>query len=523
MNKPVFLRSNHLYVFGLIVLATGMPLSLFLMSISQFILAGSFFLEGNFVAKFKRFFQNKAALILSGIWLMHIFGLLWTSDLAQGWNDIRIKLPLLVLTVIVSGSDPLSKKQFHLVLGFFIAAVFAGSMVSMGVLVGVIHHPVYDIRDVFIFKISHIRFALFTCISIFSLLYYSFSKKENANRIVKALFLAFAIWFFIFLFIVESLTGLSIALVTGILLLIFFGWKKQTSTGKIIFISIALIIPVSVFIMLRELYGEYDSARLVSIDMNAKTEQGNAYTFNNDNPEMENGFPAYIYMCDVELRRSWKRRSEMNFDSLDRKGQLLRFTLMRFLASKGLRKDSASMTHLSDEEIRSVENGIPNVNYQSPSLKARLMQVAWEYDHYKSGDPTGHSVLQRLESWKAASGIIREHALLGVGTGDLPKAFFDQYTITKSKLDPSHYLRSHNQYLAITVAFGIAGLAYFLFALFYPVFNSRNRNYFYLVFFLTALISMLTEDTLETQAGATFFAFFNAFFLFAKPKEEKEI
>jgi hypothetical protein len=66
MEKPLFLRSNYLYVFGLIVLATGLPVSLFLISISQFILAGSFFLEGNVTEKFKRFLNNKAAVLIAG-------------------------------------------------------------------------------------------------------------------------------------------------------------------------------------------------------------------------------------------------------------------------------------------------------------------------------------------------------------------------------------------------------------------------------------------------------------------------
>jgi hypothetical protein len=36
------------------------------------------------------------------------------------------------------------------------------------------------------------------------------------------------------------------------------------------------------------------------------------------------------------------------------------------------------------------------------------------------------------------------------------------------------------------------------------------------VFFIIIFMSMLTEDTLETQAGATFFAFFNALLLFGR-------
>jgi hypothetical protein len=39
------------------------------------------------------------------------------------------------------------------------------------------------------------------------------------------------------------------------------------------------------------------------------------------------------------------------------------------------------------------------------------------------------------------------------------------------------------------------------------------------VFWMIAMISFLTEDTLETQAGATFFSLFNSVFLFARPQE----
>jgi hypothetical protein len=519
MNKPTFLRSNHLYMAGLVILVTGLPLSLFLMSISQFVLAGAFFLEGNPIEKFKRFFRNKAAMLIAGIWLLHVIGLLWTTDLAQGWNDIRIKLPLLVLTVIISGSEPLSEKQFRVVLTCFIGAVFIGTLISMAVLTGIIRRDVTDIRDVFIFKISHIRFALFTCISIFSLLYFVFSRHEKLNTPLKALCICLATWFFIFLFAVESLTGLSVSVTILTLLLLCLAWKRQSHTGKTILLSVAALIPALVFYSLYSIYREYSSARLITIDLNAKTAQGNSYTFNLDNPEMENGFPAYVYMCDTELRRSWNRRSAISFDSLDGKGQKLKYTLIRFLASKGLRKDSVAMTHLSDEEIRSIESGIPNVSYQSASLKARLMQVAWEYDQFlKGGDPSGHSLMQRMESWKAAVGVIKANLLFGVGTGDAPAAVHGQYALMNSRLSPSHYLRAHNQYLSIAVAFGIAGLAFFLFAFCYPLFSGGKRNYFYVVFFLTVILSMLTEDTLETQPGATFFAFFNALFLFARPR-----
>ena len=40
-----------------------------------------------------------------------------------------------------------------------------------------------------------------------------------------------------------------------------------------------------------------------------------------------------------------------------------------------------------------------------------------------------------------------------------------------------------------------------------------------MTFFIIAIVSFFAEDTLETQAGVTFYAFINSFLLFAKEKK----
>jgi len=274
MNKPLFLRSNYLYVFGLIVLVTGLPLSLFLISLSQFILAGSFFLEGNFTHKFKRFFHNKAAMLVAGIWLMHLIGQLWTTNLAQGWNDIRIKLPLLVLTIIIAGSEPLSRKQFFIVLSAFTGAVLIGTLVSMAVLTGIIEREVIDIRDIFIFKISHIRFGLFTCIAIFTLVYFTFSKNISLKPVYRIITVMLALWLFIFIFLVEALTGFIITFFISFLMLFYWAWKKQRLPGRLILVVAAVLILVIFFMALDAVYEKNYSPRNETIDWNARTAQG---------------------------------------------------------------------------------------------------------------------------------------------------------------------------------------------------------------------------------------------------------
>jgi hypothetical protein len=522
MAKLLPLKSNSLYLFGLILLACAMPLSMFMMSVAQFILAGAFLLEGNAIEKFKRFFRNTPSLIIVGILLLHVIGMLWTSNTAEGWKDIRVKLPLLSLTLMIAGSEPLRKKQFQWVIGFFIAAVFAGTMVSMAVLTGIIHREVNDIRDIFIFHISHIRFALFTCISIFSLLYFLMYEKQNT--FLKLLMIGCTVWLFLFLFIMESVTGIAISIVVMVFILIERGLKAKKRSSKIILILLAFSMPTSIYLIVKKISHTYYAAKNIPIDVNAKTSEGNSYVFNLEESQRENGYLIWVYVNEDEMRKAWNERSEYKYDSLDQRKQWIKYTLIRFLSSKGFRKDGETVRNLTQEEVRSVEKGIANVNYQNvSSIRARVLQIVWEYDQFlQGGDASGHSVIQRLEFWKAARGIIKENLIVGVGTGDMPQAYRKQYRVMNTQLDERHRLRAHNQYLAITAAFGMVGLVYFIFALIAPMVLTRKyRDYFYVTFFLIALLSMITEDTLETQAGATFFAFFNALFLFGKNDSEK--
>jgi O-antigen ligase len=130
-------------------------------------------------------------------------------------------------------------------------------------------------------------------------------------------------------------------------------------------------------------------------------------------------------------------------------------------------------------------------------------------------------MIQRFEYWRTSLLIIKQHPLIGVGTGDLPMVFEKQYDAMHSELVPQYRLRSHNQYLSITVGFGILGLAWFLLVMIYPAIKSRSfSNYFYVIFWIIFMISMLTEDTIENQEGVTFFALFTAMLIFGREKTE---
>jgi O-antigen ligase len=141
----------------------------------------------------------------------------------------------------------------------------------------------------------------------------------------------------------------------------------------------------------------------------------------------------------------------------------------------------------------------------------RVKGFLTEYQDYKHGaNPSGKTMLMRFEFWKAAIYIIKRNVWFGVGTGDAQAAFHKAYYRTGTKLSHEWRLRSHNQFLAITVSFGMFGLALFIFSLVYPAFVVRNKlSGLYFIFLFIVVISFMTEDTLESQSGVSFFAYFN--------------
>lgn len=504
--------SRQIYLSGIFLLVIALPLSMFLMSLSQFILLGAWILEGNIKEKLKRAFTYPVFLVLAGVFVLHLIGLIYTTDLDYALRDIRIKLPLLLLPLIFISSKPLEQKFFHLTLKLFIAAVIASSLISILVYSGIIHRELHDIRNISIF-ISHIRLALLVCVSVACCLYFYRISNSLKSQI---LFIIIIIYQTAFLVLLESLTGLSVL----ICLLIFSAYSCFNKESPLL-IRIGLILFLLVVLFASFKFYKYvfvDSLKQISINYDLLPEYtalGNQYSHDTVSKDLENGHLVWIMVCEKELDSAWNIRSNIPYSGKDRRGQNIKYTLIRFLASKNLSRDAQGVAGLKTEEVHAIERGIANVDYINLSdVRARIHQLAWEYrQYYYNGNPSGHSVMQRFEFWKTALHIISKHPLIGVGTGDVQQEFNLAYNETNSSLNKESRLRAHNQYLTMTVAFGIAGGVYFLFGMLFTAIWLKNPGYLYAGFLLIALLSMLTEDTLETQAGVTFYAFFNAFFL----------
>jgi len=519
MNLTQSITRRNIYIFALSLLAASLPFSLFMLSISLWVMFFNWAIDRHIINNFKTFFTNRATLIFSLLFLIHIVGLVYTSDFHYAFKDIRTKIPLLLIPLVIFTSKPLSKKEILIVLSFFIAAVTTATFISTTYY---FTHIINDIREISCF-ISHIRFSLMICFSIIIILYYLF-KEKTGSRPIKVVFYLLILWLILFLLLFESVTGISILAILLLLFLIKTIFSSATPLYRIA--SAAIIVSLAFFSYqyISSAVKEYYHKNLIDFSkLETHTAQGNIYFHDTTSFQSENGNLIWVYIAKDELDQEWKKRSQCDINGYDEKNQYLEYTLIRFLASKGLRKDAEGVKKLSNDEIVAIEKGIPSVSFfEKMTLKKRIHQILWEYENYmKDGNANGLSVMLRFEFVKTALGIISEHPLLGVGTGDVNMAFKKQYEKNNSLLKPEFRWRSHNQYLSVLVAFGIFGLLVFMSSLIAPpVILKKFSDYRYLAFFIIIMISMLTEDTLETQVGVTFFSFFNAFFVFGTENEK---
>lgn len=520
MFRHRIFNHQNIYLTGLVLLGICLPVSLFGMSVSIFILSGNWILEGDFIRKFKIVREKKSIIAFFAILLIHLLWLVNTTDFNYGFRDIQVKLPLLALPLIVGTSRPVTSNQLKIILQFFIVSVFVATLISTAVLAGA-GPEITDIREISLF-ISHIRFSLMINVAIFSLGYFLYGKEIKHSILETILYCIVMAWLITFLFLLQSLTGIGIFLIISFVSAIVMVMKLSNFMLRYFIILLLVTLPLLLMATIsRAVMKFYDIEEFNPGTIEKATANGNPYFHDFNNRQVENGNYIWLFVCEKELENEWNRRSEWNYTGMDKKEQYIKYTLIRYLTSKGYRKDSLGICRLTSEDISLIEDGTANFRFRKQSgLDILLYKLIWQIDVYKKGgNPSGHSVTQRLEYLKTAVEIIKQNFWFGVGTGDVLMAFDNQYEKSNSMLSREWRFRAHNQFVTFLLTFGIFGFLFSMVALFYPVFAERKQNdYLFMMFFLIALLSMLNEDTLETHAGITFFSYFYALFLFTGNK-----
>lgn len=510
MIKQLRSYSDKLFLVGVCLLMVGMLFSTWLTSASQFIMAIAWIIKFDWKNQLLAFVNNPISKWLTLLFFIYLATQLYSENINQGWKEIRILVPILSIPLLFGSGFSVQTKLFHQLMFFYLLVVLAATLSCLPGIIQYYNGEVSDVRNASKF-VSHIRLSLHVSLAAFVAGYYLI-------RDFKYWYLIFYISLLMFwLFAMQSLTGIMIVSLLALVSGVYFSLSRLKLVYSVISVALGFLLIILTINWFQKEYSAFMKPKESVIQTELKTPDGNAYEFDFTMPLIENGYYVYYYINYSELAKVWESRSKLDFNGLDRFGQPLKQTLLRYMNSKGLKKDGESLRTLTQSEISYIEKGIANHHYhQVFGLKARLYQFFWELEiqKYNNNSPSQGLMLKPF-LWRASYAIWENNKLFGTGVGDLNQEFEHYYQTQNPNLNNEMKLRSHNQFFTIAIISGLIGLFLYLLSIVKIISLNSNLRYTPIVyFFLIVLLSMFTEDTLNTQAGVTFYAFFISFFSF---------
>ena len=475
------LIQEKIHFFILSLLLVGIVSSKFFLSLGMMLGGLNLFLVSDFKGNFANLKKNQFFIFILLFYLMHLLGLLWTEDSTHGFDDLRVKASLIAIPLIICSNPIPTTSIIRKLFLLFVLTLLVTSIYNFTIYT--LFREIFelnDIRDLSRFG-SHIRYGILIAIGIPVLL----ELKSNYPK-WKYLFLLVGLWFLFYSYYSQVLSGIIAVLIVvfGTLLWNIFNAKKYFWALGIISVFLILISSTILYLMIPIEYNETSPANYIS------------------------------------LKEQWNKRSNIPFDSLDLRKQKLSSTLERYLHSKNLPVRGDGVFKLSSKDIHNIELGYADINETKSGLIARLYGVRFQI--HNTSNPNGHSILERIEYWKTGWQVIKENWVFGVGTGDKKIAMEKMYERKESRLLPERRLRAHNTYITFCLTFGLFGLVFFCYILFnFLRFQLKNQSLIGFLFICVAIITFIFEDSLETQMGVSFFAFF--FALFSRKIQTEEL
>ncbi|MFW5781483.1 MAG: hypothetical protein ACOCXD_02830, partial [Bacteroidota bacterium] len=277
MFRDKYFNHENIYIFSLALLVVSLPLSMFLLSVSQIALLVNWLLEGDFKRKWHVLKSRKSLPVFLSLYLIHLIWLFNTSDFSYAFHDLRVKLPLLVLPLVIGTSKQVSQLQFRIILSAFLMAVVVSSIISMLVLVGMLPYQFDDIRQISLF-ISHIRFALLIVLAVFIGIWYVINDEKTSAKLTYGMAV---LWLVAFLFILRSMTGVVAFVITLLLLIFYVSIRQVNKRVKIGLWTGILLITASMFFYIYNAWQAfYDVDPVNPEELEQFTAQGNPYTHN---------------------------------------------------------------------------------------------------------------------------------------------------------------------------------------------------------------------------------------------------
>jgi len=253
MNRQVIIQK--LFFYTLILIVITLPFFVILNSASIILLFALWLAEGNFYEKIIRFKNNPLILVFTSLYFLHLFGMFYTENIAEGKFILEKKLSILILPLILGTSNAITtitKKQFKKILLAFVVACFAASVICLSN--GLYHYFFYhEIKFLFHHKLGlilnfhAIYFAIYIVFSMFILLWFLLNNWNDYKLFLKIIFISLLIYFFLFFLLLSARMVLLSFLLIIFVAVIFYSWKKRKL--KIGLFSLFIVLSTSLFFL----------------------------------------------------------------------------------------------------------------------------------------------------------------------------------------------------------------------------------------------------------------------------------
>lgn len=475
------------------------------LSVAQILMGAAVLWPGNWGRRLRRLANNPYALSWAGLYVLLWLSQLYSENRSIGWQFLRTMIPLFSFPLSLALRGGISPSEFRQTAFIFLMSVVGVSLYDLFYL-GNNEAAVSDDHRLFSRTVSHLRMGYFLVWSLVLCL-----EGWRLGWMKGPIAAAGAALALLMLALLKSVGMIPFVLLAGLLYL-FISLKKDrrlrlpallTGAGVLVFIGLETSKALTHF------YKKPDPQKRAEL-LSLKP----PFTHWDGGFLLENGVPALAGIHEASLESGWNQRSALPYHGNDLKGQPLRTTLVRYLASKGFWiKDSQAVMSLDEADISAIERGCANCLICSPfSLAGRLYEILWELRQYaRDSDPRGRSLATRLELWKAGFRVLQKHWRRGTGVGDIRASLSEALDARHSLLPYSGDYGPHNQWLAIAIAGGLPLLFWAFLAFLMPLFTTHFSLHHRLPFIFMLLLMLFCgfwEDIFETQASVTFFCFF---------------
>lgn len=234
---------HHIFFFALILIVFTLPFSIPACSFSIIILFVNWLAENKFQEKYKRLSNNSLALLFMGLYVLHLAGMLYTTDVREGMIELEKKLSILIFPMILASSSSLTAAQFYKIIYAFIIACTVAIFISIynGIIIYINTGNFFQYSDLSSIVLFH--YPYFGMYLVASSLFIAYLVSISTIRVShKIILLIIAVINISFLFILAARTALIsffILLVANLLHKIF--------SRKIIILSLLLIAGLAMF------------------------------------------------------------------------------------------------------------------------------------------------------------------------------------------------------------------------------------------------------------------------------------